>query len=218
MAKLTVNDLTGAKVGDIDVSDDVFGVEIREHLLWEAVRVQRAARRQGTASTKTRAEVNRTKDKIYRQKGTGSARHGSRRANVFRGGGVVHGPRPHLYHLDMNKKAMAAALRVVLSLRASKGNLIVVKELTGSAPKTKELATALAKLESPKALLVCEEGNRWLQLSARNLEKSAFLDVRGLNVYDIMRYPKLVMSEASLRALEARLAKKSGEASPKEAA
>lgn len=207
MAKLTVNDLTGAKVGDIEVSDDVFGVEIREHLLWEAVRVQRAARRQGTASTKTRAEVNRTKDKIYRQKGTGSARHGSRRANVFRGGGVVHGPRPHLYHLDMNKKAMAAALRVVLSLRASRGNLVVVKELTGETPKTKTLATALDKLEAPKALLVGEAGDHWLQLSARNLAKAAFLDVRGLNVYDVMRYPKLVMSEASLRAIEARLSK-----------
>src|SRR5690606_933966 len=175
MAKLSVVDLSGASVGEVDVADEVFGADVKEHLLWEVVRAQRAAKRQGTACTKTRAEVSVTKDKIYRQKGTGSARHGSRRANVFRGGGVVHGPRPHLYHLDMNKKAMAAALRVVLSLRASRGNLVVVKELTGETPKTKTLATALDKLEAPKALLVGEAGDHWLQLSARNLAKAAFL-------------------------------------------
>lgn len=211
MAKLTVTDLTGAKVGELDVADDVFGTDVREHLLWEAVRVQRAARRQGTANTKTRAEVKITKDKIYRQKGTGNARHGSRRAHIFRGGGVVHGPRPHKYVVGMNKKTMAAALRTVLSLRAKAGNLLVVKELSMPEVKTKALASALDKLQAPKALIVDGGDNRWLQLSSRNLATSDFIDVRGLNVYDIMRYPKLVMSEASVRAIEARLAKKAGD-------
>ena len=127
MAKLSVKDLSGAAVGEVDVSDDVFGAEVKEHLLWEVVRAQRAARRQGTAHTKTRAEVSRTKAKMYRQKGTGNARHGSRRANIFPGGGVVHGPRTRSYDLQVNKKVMAGALRSALSLRAQAGDLVVVK-------------------------------------------------------------------------------------------
>ncbi|MCX4241278.1 50S ribosomal protein L4 [Paraliomyxa miuraensis] len=207
MAKLSVVDLTGAPVGELDVADDVFAADVKEHLLWEVVRMQRAAKRAGTANTKGRAEIARTKDKLYKQKGTGNARHGSRRANVFRGGGVVHGPKPHKYVLSVNKKARAGALRSALSLRAKAGDLVVVKELTGPEVKTKALAQALSKLQAEKALLVDGGDNRWLQLSSRNLADANFLDVRGLNVYDILRHPKLVMSEASLRAVEARLTK-----------
>lgn len=212
MAKLSVVDLTGAAVGELDVADDVFAAEVKEHLLWEVVRMQRAAKRAGTASTKGRADINRTKDKLYKQKGTGNARHGSRRANVFRGGGVVHGPKPHKYELSVNKKAMAGALRSALSLRAKSGDLVVVKEFAGAEVKTKALAQALATLQAPKALLVDGSDNQWLRLSSRNLSDANFLDVRGLNVYDILRYPKLLISETSLRQVEARLSKGSAAA------
>ena len=213
MAKLNVIDLSGAAAGELDVADEVFATEVNEHLLWEVVRSQRAAKRQGNAHTKTRAEVAITKAKIYRQKGTGNARHGSRRANVFKGGGVVHGPRNAVDHtIRVNRKAVAGALKSALSLRAKAGNLVVVKEFTGEAPKTKELHAALAKLEAPKALLVDDAGNDWLKLSARNLTDADFLADGGLNVYDILNHPKLLISETSLRKIEARLTGKAAEA------
>lgn len=213
MAKLNVIDLSGAAAGELDVADEVFATEVNEHLLWEVVRSQRAAKRQGNAHTKTRAEVAITKAKIYRQKGTGNARHGSRRANVFKGGGVVHGPRNAVNHtIRVNRKAVAGALKSALSLRAQSGNLVVVKEFKGEAPKTKALHAALAKLEAPKALLVDDAGNDWLKLSARNLTDADFLADAGLNVYDILNHPKLLISEASLRKVEARLTGKAAEA------
>ncbi len=204
MATLKVIDLEGSKVGQLKVADDVFGTEVREHLLWEAVRSLRAAKRAGTAKTKGRSEINRTKAKAHRQKGTGNARHGSKRANVFRGGGVVHGPRPRNYNVGVNKRAMAGALRSALSLRARDGDLLVIKEFAGAEVKTKALAAALQRMEAPKALLVDGE-NRWLQLSSRNLTDAQFLNVGGLNVYDILRFPKLLISEVSLREVESRL-------------
>ena len=207
MAKLSVIDLTGSSVGELDVADDVFAADVKEHLLWEVVRFQRAAKRAGTASTKGRAEINRTKAKLYKQKGTGNARHGSRRSNVFRGGGVVHGPKPHKYELGVNKKAMAGALRSVLSLRAKAGDLMVVSEFVLPEVKTKLLAQALVKLQAPKALLVDEGDNLWLRTTSKNLAHASFLDVRGLNVYDILRFPKLLISEKGLRQIEARLAR-----------
>jgi large subunit ribosomal protein L4 len=207
MAKLSVTDLTGSSVGELDVADDVFAADVKEHLLWEVVRFQRAAKRAGTACTKGRADINRTKAKLYKQKGTGNARHGSRRANVFRGGGVVHGPKPHKYELDVNKKTMAGALRSVLSLRAKAGDLVVVREFVAPEQKTKVLAKALLGLKTPKALLVDEGDNLWLRTTSKNLADASFLDVRGLNVYDILRFPKLLISEKSLRLIEARLTK-----------
>jgi len=206
MAKLNVIDLSGAAAGELEVADEVFATEVNEHLLWEVVRSQRAAKRAGSAHTKTRSEVNITKAKIYRQKGTGSARHGSRRANIFRGGGVIHGPRNTVNHnVRVNRKAIAGALKSALSLRASAGNLLVIKGFEGEKPSTKQLHAALGKLEAPKALLVDDAGNQWLKLSARNLADADFLADAGLNVYDILNHPKLLISETSLRKIEARL-------------
>ncbi|MCA9711093.1 MAG: 50S ribosomal protein L4, partial [Myxococcales bacterium] len=133
------------------------------------------------------------------------ARHGSRRANVFRGGGVTFGPKPRKYVVGVNKKAMAGALRSALTLRAQSGDLLVIKEFAGEQVKTKVLAQALTGLQAPRALLVDAGDNRWLRLSSRNLASASFLDVRGLNVYDILRFPKLLISEASLRQVESRL-------------
>jgi large subunit ribosomal protein L4 len=218
MATLKVIDLGGKEVGTVDVDDAVFAAEVKEHLLWEVVRAQRAAKRQSNAHTKTRSEVAYSKAKIYKQKGTGSARHGSKRANVFRGGGVVHGPRNvRNYTVGVNKKVMAGALRSALSLRAGAGNLLVVKAFRpsrpsgaegGEKPSTKMLATALRTLEAPKALVVDDAGNDWLRLSARNLPDADFLADVGVNVYDILRRPRLLISESSLRKLESRLGSK----------
>lgn len=206
MAKLIVKDLTGAQVGEIDVADAVFAAPVKEHLLWEVVRYQRAARRAGTHSTKTRAEVSLTGKKLMKQKGTGGARHGSRRSNIFVGGGNVFGPKPRNYAFHVNKKTMAGALRTALTLRAKDGNLVVLRDIQLSEIKTKALAQTLAQLDAPKALVVDAGDNQNLRLSARNLADSSFLDVRGLNVYDILRFPKLLISESSLRQVEARLA------------
>ncbi|MCA9712668.1 MAG: 50S ribosomal protein L4, partial [Myxococcales bacterium] len=173
MAKLSVIDLQGTPVGELDVADEVFAAEVKEHLLWEAVRALRARKRAGTANTKGRSEIARTKDKLYRQKGTGNARHGSRRANIFRGGGQVHGPRPRSYAFHVNKKARAGALRSALSLRAKEGNLLVVRDWALAEPKTKALGKILGSIEAEAALLV-DSGNRNLQLSARNLARASF--------------------------------------------
>lgn len=207
MAKLNVTDLAGNSLGEIEVADAVFAAPVKEHLLWEVVRYQRAARRAGTHSTQTRAEVSITGKKMTKQKGTSGARHGSRRSNIFRGGGAVHGPRPRSYAFSVNKKVMAGALRSVLSLRAQAGDLMVIRELALPEIKTKRLFQALNTLKAPKALVVDSGDNKNLRASARNLATSSFLDVRGLNVYDIMRFPKLLISESSLRTIEARLNK-----------
>lgn len=207
MAKLSVIDLTGKQVGDIEVDDAVFGAEVKEHLLWEVVRSQRAAKRRGTAKVKGRSEVNLTKDKVVKQKGSGGARHGSKRTNLYPKGGRVHGPVPHLYILHVNKKAMAGALRSVLSLRAKAGDLLVVREFTAAEPKTKLLAKGLEAISATRALLVDEGSNEWLRRTSRNLAKADFLDVRGINVYDVLRYPKLVIAESAIRLVEAHLQK-----------
>lgn len=207
MAKLKLNDLTGAHVGDIDVADAVFAAPVKEHLLWEVVRYQRAARRAGTHSTQTRAEVSLTGKKSIKQKGTGGARHGSRRANVFKGGGQTFGPKPRKYAFHVNKKVMASALRTALTIRAQAGDLVVVRDLALPGIKTKNLSQVLGKLGTPKVLVVDAGDNKNLRLSARNLADSSFLDVRGINVYDILRFPRLLISEASLRQIETRLNK-----------
>ncbi len=206
MAKLNVIDLEGKHLGELDVADDVFAGEVKEHLLWEMVRYQRAARRSGTASVKERGEIRKTGAKLFKQKGTGNARHGSRRANIFRGGGQVHGPRPRSYAFHVNKKVRAGALRSALSLRAKEGNLVVVRDLTLPEVKTKALSAILGKLEVSSALLV-DTDNRNLLLSSRNIPSASFLETRGVNVYDILRFPKLVISESSLREVESRLSR-----------
>lgn len=205
MAKLPVKDLSGKDAGSVEVSDAVFGAEVKEHLLWEVVRWQRAKKRAGTAKTKERSEVHGTRTKMYRQKGTGNARHGARRVNIFRGGGQVHGPRPRSYEFSVNRKTREGALRSALSLRAQAGNLVVIKDFEVPDAKTKNLVSALGKLEAPKALLVDSGENTSLKRSSSNLPDADFLDVRGLNVYDILRHPVLLISESSLREVETRL-------------
>jgi large subunit ribosomal protein L4 len=205
MPTLDVLDTKGQKVAQIELSDEVFGATVKEHLLWEVVRSQRAAKRRGTASAKTRTEVRGGGRKPYRQKGTGRARQGSVRAPNHVGGGVVFPPKPRNLAIRVQKKAKKAALRSALSLRAAEKRLFVFKDLQLDEIKTKAAAEIFDRLEGGSALVVERRDNRNLVLSTRNLAAHKFLPPEGLNVYDIMRHPALVMTEDVVRDIDAKL-------------
>jgi len=198
MAKLDLKNLSGANVGSIDLDDAVFGVDVHEHLLWEVVKWQLAKRRAGTASTKRVGEVRGTSKKIWKQKGTGQARHGSRQAAQFVGGGSVFGPKPRSYEYTMPRKAKKLALRSALSLRVKENKLVVVDDFATDG-KTKSVATALSALKTGnKALIVDAKGNENLVRGARNLAASQWIAPEGLNVYDILRHETVVLTKAAV--------------------
>lgn len=203
--KFDVVDTSGSKVGDIDLEDSVFAAAVRPHLFWEAVKMQLANRRRGTHSTKTVSEVNGSGAKPYRQKGTGRARHGSRYAMNMRGGGVVFGPRPRDYSYKLPKKMKAAALRSALSHRAAGSALHVVRDWSPGKPKTKDAAAVLAKLGAAKALVVGTKENTGLERSVRNMAKAKYVAVEGLNVYDILYYDHLILTEDVVETINQRL-------------
>jgi large subunit ribosomal protein L4 len=203
--KIDVVDLSGSKVGTVDLDDGVFGAEVKEHLLWEVVKMQRASKRAGTHSTKTQKDVQGGGKKPWRQKGTGRARQGSIRAAQWVGGGTVFGPHPRDYSYELPKKVKQGALRSALSLRAKEKKLVVVKSLELDEIKTKRVAAALKALGAEKALIVDGKANEKLSKSARNLADSKFLPHEGLNVYDVLRYDSLVLSQPAAQALSTRL-------------
>ena len=200
--KIEVKNTSGKSVGSIDLDEAVFGKDnIHEHLLWEAVKWQLAKRRAGTASTKRFGEVRGSGKKIWKQKGTGQARHGARKANIFVGGGSVKGPKPRDYGYALPRQVKKAALRAALSLRASENKLVVLDQF-GTDGKTKSVATALAKLgASNKALIVDAKTNANLVRGARNLATSQWLAPEGINVYDIMRHDTLILTQDAVKAI-----------------
>jgi large subunit ribosomal protein L4 len=204
MATIEVKNLDGKSVGNVDLDESVFGVEVNEHLLWEVVKAQRAKRRAGTHSTKRRDEVRGGGKKPYKQKGTGNARQGSTRAPNFVGGGKVFTPKPRDYEYNMPKKAMAAALRSALSLRAKEQKIVVVDSFTLDAPKTKLVFQAMKTLGATKALLV-DAKNETLKKSTRNLPTAKYIATEGLNVYDVLDHETLIMSRSTLDAVTERL-------------
>lgn len=208
MPKLDVKNTAGKNVGSIELDDAVFGVEVHEHLLWEAVKWQLAKRRAGTHSTKRIGEVRGSSKKVWKQKGTGQARQGSKKAPHWVGGSSVFGPRPRDYEYNMTKKTKKAALRSALSLRASEQKLVVL-DAFASDGKTKSVATVLAALgnaqPSSKVLLVDAKDNQLLARGARNLASSKWLAPEGLNVYDILRHETLVLTQAAAKAVETAL-------------
>jgi len=210
--KTEIKNLDGKTVGELELSDEVFGVEVKEHLLWEVVKAQRAAKRAGTHSTLRRDEVRGGGKKPYKQKGTGRARQGSTRAPQFVGGGSVFGPKPRDYEYTVPKKVRAGALRSALSLRAKESKLVVVDGWKLDAVKTKRVAEALEKLGAPSALVVEDKANGKLALSVRNLARAKYLAPEGLNVYDVLNHETLVLTEAAAKAIEQRLAPKGGAA------
>lgn len=205
MATIDVKNTAGQKVGSLNLSDAVFAAEINEHLLWEVVKWQLAKRRSGTHSTKRMSEVRGSSIKPYKQKGTGQARQGSFQAPQFVGGGSVFGPKPRSYEYKMPKKAKRLALCSALSLRANEKKLIVLDKFE-TAGKTKDVATALAKLGADRKALIVDQGdNDMLARGARNLEGAKWLSVDGLNVYDILRHDTLIMTSEAMKNLEAAL-------------
>ncbi len=196
----------GKKDGSIDLDDAIFGLEPRADILHRVVRYQLAKRQAGTHSVKTRSEVSYSTKKIYRQKGTGGARHGSRKAPIFRKGGVYKGPTPRSHAHDLNKKFRKLGLRHALSAKASAGELIIIDAATLKDGKTKELAAA-AKAHGWKKALVIDgaEVNEGFARAARNIDGVDVLPSVGANVYDILKSRTLVLTKAGVEALEARL-------------
>jgi large subunit ribosomal protein L4 len=211
MPKLDVKNITGKSVGSIDLDDTVFGAEIHEHLLWEVVKWQLAKRRSGNASTKRLGEVRGSSKKVWKQKGTGQARQGSRQGPHWVGGASVFGPKPRSYDYAMPRKAKKAALRAALSLRASEQKIVVIDNFSIGGPKgsTKSVATALAALgvaqPSNKVLIVDAKDNGNLVRGARNLRSSQWVAPEGVNVYDILRHQTLVLTQAAVAAITAAL-------------
>jgi large subunit ribosomal protein L4 len=203
--QIDVVNIAGEKVGQMDVADEVFAVEVKESLLWEAVKAQQAARRMGTHATKTRDFVRGGGKKPYRQKGTGNARQGSSRSPNYVGGGKVFGPHPRSYAYTLPRKVKRAALAVALSLRAQEKKLVVVDKLVMEAPKSKRMATVLSALGFDSALVVDAKANQNLVKSIRNLAAHACLPPEGLNVYDILNHGGLVITQDVVKAVEARV-------------
>ena len=204
--KLPVVKLDSAKAGEIEASDAVFGIEeIRSDILQRMVRYQLSKRQAGTHSTQNRDDVSVTTKKLYRQKGTGGARHGSRNAPIFVGGGVAHGPHPHSHAHDLPKKVRALAMKHALSAKAKEGSLVVIDSLTGE--KTKDLVAQLKTLGISNALVIGgAELDEKFAKAARNIPNIDVLPLAGLNVYDVLRRKTLVLSREAVEGVNARFA------------
>ena len=197
--------LSGESAGTVELDDAIFGLEPRTDILHRMVRWQRAKRQAGTHSTLTRAEVSYSTKKIYRQKGTGGARHGSKKAPIFRHGGVAKGPQPHSHAHDLTKKFRRLGLMHALSAKAKAGELVVIEEAALAEAKTKALASQLAQRGWKRALLIDATVDEGFARAARNIDTLDVLPTIGANVYDILKSDTLVLTKAAVEALEARL-------------
>jgi large subunit ribosomal protein L4 len=203
--KAKVLHLDQESTSDIELNDSIFGLEPRRDLLQRVVVWQLAKRRAGTHKVLTRGEINRTKKKVYRQKGTGQARHGARSAPLFVGGAKAMGPVQHSHAFDLPKKVRALGLKHALSAKAKEGALIVIESAKADAIKTRDLAKRLGKIGAQNALIVDGAFDGNFALSARNLAGIGLLPTAGLNVYDILRRDKLVLTTSAVKAIEERL-------------
>jgi len=203
--ELKVTTLSGGEAGSVTVSDAIFGLEPRQDLIHRCVVWQLAKRQAGTHAVKNRADIHRTGKKMYRQKGTGGARHGSARVNLFRGGGRSFGPHPRSHEIGLPKKVRALALKHALSAKAKDGGLIIIDALALTETKTKALREGFEKLGLANALIIdgAEVGTQ-VRLAARNIPNIDLLPVAGINVYDVLRRHTLVLTRAAVDALEAR--------------
>lgn len=202
MANVAVLNMTGAQVGTIELNDAIFGIEANEHVMHLAVVQYLANQRQGTQSTKTRAEVRGGGRKPYRQKGTGRARQGSIRSPQWVGGGVVFAPKPRDYSFKLNKKVKRLALQSALSTKAAEGKIIVLDELTLSEVKTKEMAKILENIKCGNALIVMDGANTNVMLSARNISDVKTASVNTINVYDLLKYNTLVVTKDAVEKIQ----------------
>ena len=202
MANVSVYNIEGKEVGTIDLSDAVFGVEVNEHLVHMAVVSQLANKRQGTQKAKTRSEVSGGGRKPWRQKGTGHARQGSTRSPQWTGGGVVFAPTPRDYSMKLNKKEKRAALKSALTSRVEENKFIVIDELNFDEIKTKKFQEVLNNLNVNKALVVLEDGNTNVEISARNIPDVKTARTNTINVFDILKYNTVITTKAAVATIE----------------
>ncbi len=202
MASVSVYNMEGKEVEKMDLKDSVFAAPVNEHLVHMAVVLQLANKRQGTQKAKTRSEVRGGGRKPWRQKGTGHARQGSIRAPQWTGGGVVFAPVPRDYSFKMNRKEKVAAIKSVLSAKLSEDKLVVVDSLELEAPKTKKMKEVLDNLKAEKALVVVGEDARNVILSVRNIPTARGVYSNSINVYDILKYDKLILTKSAVAAIE----------------
>lgn len=201
MPRVDVMDLQNAKVGEVELADAVFGVEVNESLIYEAVRQYRASQRSGTHSTKVRGEVAGSGKKLWKQKGTGRARMGSVRSPIWRHGGTVHGPKPRDYSYELPRKMAAGALRSALTAKLRDGELTVVREFAFNDHKTKTVRAALDRFEAKKVLLVEAGENRNLELGTRNLQGVTVLPSRQVTVYHLLDARRVLLTEQAAQKL-----------------
>ncbi len=202
MANVSVFNIEGKEVGTIELNDAVFGVEINEHLVHMAVVSQLANNRQGTQKAKTRSEVSGGGKKPWRQKGTGHARQGSTRSPQWTGGGVVFAPVPRDYSFKMNKKEKKAALKSALTSRVAENKFIVVDEIKFDEIKTKKFQEVLNNLKVDKALVVLEDGNKNVEISARNIADVKTAHTNTINVFDVLKYNTVIATKAAVASIE----------------
>jgi large subunit ribosomal protein L4 len=205
MATIDVFNLEKSKVGEMEISDAVFNADVREYLIHEAVKVQLANRRAGTVAVKNRALVAGSGKKPFKQKGTGQARQGCKRAPQYPGGGVAFGPQPKVYNLAMNKKARRAAICSALSLLFKGNKLTVVDKMDLESISTKNFVTVLNHFEKSKALVIIDCDNRNLELSARNVKDVKVLKTEGINIFDVMKYQHIIFTKEAVRKVEGAL-------------
>ena len=202
MANVSVYNMEGKQIDTIELNDAVFGVEVNEHLVHMAVVQQLANNRQGTQKAKTRSEVSGGGRKPWRQKGTGHARQGSTRSPQWTGGGVVFAPVPRDYSFKMNKKEKRAALKSALTSRVEENKFIVVDELNFDEIKTKKFQAVLNNLNVNKALVVLEDGNKNVEISAKNIPDVKTAHTNTINVYDILKYNTVIATKAVVAVIE----------------
>ena len=202
MAKVSVYNIEGKVVGDMELNDAVFGVEVNEHLVHMAVVSQLANNRQGTQSAKTRAEVRGGGRKPWRQKGTGHARQGSTRAPQWTGGGVIFAPKPRDYSFKMNKKEKNIALKSALASRVAENKIIVLDSIKFEEIKTKNMVAVLDNLKVNKALVVLNDNDQNVVLSARNIPNVKTASTNTINVYDILKYDQLIVTKDAVATIE----------------
>ena len=208
--KATVFSLDHEKSGDIELSDAIYGVAVRGDILTRVVNYQRAKARSGTHKVKERSEIAHTTRKSIRQKGSGSARHGSRRVNIFRGGGIVHGPRPRDHGHKLPKKVRALGLKTALAAKVKEGCLTVIESTKIERPKTRELKAKMDRFGTGSVLVIDgTEVNQHFRLAAGNIVGLDVLPTAGANVYDILRHDKVFLTRSAVAAIEARLLRSS---------
>ncbi len=202
MSVLSVYDIEKSKVSELEVSDSIFGAPIKEHLIYEVVRMQMASRRKGSASTKGRSDVRGGGRKPWRQKGTGRARVGTIRSPIWRGGGIVFGPKPRDYSYKIPKKARKAALMSALSLKVKEDKLLILRDFPMEEIKTEKFKEVLDRFGLKSVLFVLDKSDPILEKSSRNIKDVKMMRSEGVNVYDLLRYDNLIMLEPSVKMIE----------------